>query len=186
MFIIVYSVFAGIAQGGYVLPLYCCWRYFEPKEKAKVAGVLLSAYALAPIPNSFLALKIINPHNVKEQELPDGRKFFPDDVAKNLPHFLKVFSIMIFCLGFLGVFFIKEPIEVKEIDGREDKAFTLLTTEKSSLEVSSGLNSSEMGRVGRRKRGVNFKKSTIRKMRCSDLKIFKDKHFSERIFHHVN
>lgn len=180
IFIFVYGIFAGIAQGGYVLPLYCCWRYFEPSEKAKVAGVLLSAYALAPIPNSFLALKIVNPDDVKEIELPDGRKFFPADVANNVPFFLRVFSVMIFCLGMLGVMFIKEPIDIENLEilsnGKSEN------TDKSNLMLTVG--ESSLGNELRQKNepGIKFKKSKIRRMKCSDLKIFKNKHFLNAYF----
>lgn len=189
LFIFVYGAFAGISQGGYVLPLYCCWRYFHPSKKTIISGILLSAYALAPIPNSFLALKLVNPDNVREIELPDGRKFFPEDVAKNVPFFLRTFAIMVFSLGVFGILFIKEPIEINESEEQQRSmaSQTLLTATQSDDLSESVLklnNSGGIGRIGPnvKKGKIRFKKSKIEKMKWSDLKIFKNKHFLNAYF----
>ena len=108
-FMPVYAVSAGIAQGGYVLPLYCCWRYFPAKYKARVSGVILSAYALAPIPSSALALWLVNPDNQPEIKTPEGY-FFGPEVARNVPRFLKIFSLGVFTVSFVGMLMILEPL----------------------------------------------------------------------------
>ena len=56
LFVATYAGPAGFSQGAIgILPLYCVWRYFKDNEKHKVSGFILSAYALAPIPLSYMA-----------------------------------------------------------------------------------------------------------------------------------
>ena len=124
IFVPVFSIFGGIAQGGcLILPLYCTWRYFKPKKKALVSGVLLSSYALSSVPSSILAVRIMNPKNM---EINDD-SYFPKTISDKFPIFLRVFAICLFCIGVLGIIFITEPqviIETldDEVNGRESRA----------------------------------------------------------------
>lgn len=127
IFIWVYSICGGIAQGGcIILPLYCGWRYFPASYKAKISGILLSAYALAPIPSSFVALYIINPHNKDADD--DG--YFPDDVAENVPDFFRVFAVGSFVFGMIGVFLITEPLPVSQKEEERLKMKKLMKGKK--------------------------------------------------------
>lgn len=191
IFIPLYGTLCGIAQGGYVLPLYCCWRYFKPGGKAIVAGVLLSAYALAPIPTSYLALKLVNPDDIDQVVLPDGRKMFPAEVADNVPFFMRVLSAVVFTVGMTGVMMIKEPISSNEIDS------SMLTINASDSYVASqddmdeplnnndGTNTTveETGRRFTFTQEVHFQESAvIEKFKLSDLKIFTNPNFLNTYF----
>jgi MFS family permease len=114
LFLLVYAVPGGIAQGALViLPLYCAWRYFPDKHKGKISGIILSAYALAPILTSFIAQRIINPNDVDVVTV-DGKKYFPQDVANQVPKFIRTFCIICLGLGLLGVCLIVEPLSEEE------------------------------------------------------------------------
>ena len=114
LFSLVYSVFGGSAQGGLaILPMYCCWRYFPESKKSIISGIILSAYALAPIGTSIIALKIINPDNVSPTK--DGEfSYFGPEVYMNVPRFLRTFGVFCFCLGIVGILMIMEPIPEEE------------------------------------------------------------------------
>jgi MFS family permease len=115
LFLPFYAVMGGIAQGGcIILPLYCGWRYFPPSYKPKISGILLSAYALAPILSSSLAKFIVNPDDLEEYvlypNLEPSVKYFPNEVANNIPKFLLYFGIGSFSLGMIGVLLIQDPL----------------------------------------------------------------------------
>lgn len=118
LFLAIYPLFGGVAQSGcIILPLYCAWRYFPAKYKAKISGILLSAYALAPIPSSIIALYIINPKNMDA----DDEGFFPDEVAKKMPNFFRIYSIGSFIFGMAGVFMIIDPLPVNQEEEERKK-----------------------------------------------------------------
>lgn len=118
IFIWIYAIFGGIAQGGCtILPLYCGWRYFPAEYKTRISGILLSAYALAPIPSSFLALYIINPKNIDAND--DG--YFPAEVAEKLPDFYRYFGLGMMIFGLIGVFLITEPLPINQKEEEELK-----------------------------------------------------------------
>jgi len=109
------------------LPLYCGWRYFPPEYKPRISGILLSAYALAPIFSSIVAKRIINPDNLSPSILyPDiepKAKYFPPAVADNIPKFFTVFGLGTLALGTLGILLITDPLPTCE---EEDKEFQKL------------------------------------------------------------
>ena len=111
LFCLLYGLLGGSGQGGlYILPLYCCWRYFPPSYRSIISGTILSAYALAPFGTSMIALMIVNPENkapVKSGEF----SYFQEDVFRNFPRFLRVFGTFCFILGMLGILLIIEPLD---------------------------------------------------------------------------
>lgn len=116
VFKVIYGLSGGFCQGALmILPLYCCWRYFDPKHKATVSGIILSAYAIAPIFTSVLALKICNPGNLQQETVVDSMdqdiKVFPDEVGQNVPQFLRYFGVFCWVMGMTGVSLIQEPID---------------------------------------------------------------------------
>lgn len=128
IWVVVYALLGGIAQGAcVVLPLYCGWRYFEPKYKALISGIKLSAFALAPIPMSFFAIYIINPNNIEEPKPEEGvPAYYPKSVADNVPTFILIFSVGFFFIGMLGVLMITEPLSTTpEEDIEKEKQYIL-------------------------------------------------------------
>jgi MFS family permease len=108
-FIFCYAIPGGTAQGALmVLPLYCAWRYFPASKKPLISGIILSAYALAPILSSFVSHRLINPENIDVVEV-DGTKVFPQEIADRTPNFIRVFTAVCFVLGTFGVLLIVEP-----------------------------------------------------------------------------
>ncbi len=72
-FIFCYAIPGGTAQGALmILPLYCAWRYFPPNRKPLISGIILSAYALAPILSSYVSHRLINPENIDVVEVDGG------------------------------------------------------------------------------------------------------------------
>lgn len=128
IFIIMYALIGGIAQGFCViLPLYCTWRYFEPKHKALISGIKLSAFALAPIPMSFIAIFIINPEDIEEPLSKNGEDvYFPKEVSDNVPKFILTFSIGFFLVGILSVALITDPLPVTPEEDIEKKKNQIL------------------------------------------------------------
>ena len=114
----------GIAQGGCtILPLYCGWRYFPPEYKPRISGILLSAYALAPIFSSLIAKRIINPDDYQPSVLyPDTEpkaKYFPPAVANNIPTFFCYFGIGTLILGTIGILLITTPLPTCEEEEKD-------------------------------------------------------------------
>lgn len=108
VFLAAFAIPGGLCQGALmVLPLYCAWRYFNPLHKPRISGVILSAYALAPIFTSLLAHDIINPHNADV----DSAGYFSPDVASNVPSFMRTFGLCCLACGLVGVALILEPTQ---------------------------------------------------------------------------
>lgn len=196
LFLPIYAALGGIAQGGcIILPLYCGWRYFPASYKTKISGILLSAYALAPIASSFIALYIVNPHN----EPADKSGIFPESVARNVPKFLKFFGVGSFIFGMIGVILIKDPFPTsreeemelsknnsksKESDSSDYENFATKDRKESSKtnEINDSLNAPDMRDEIKSVEKVKMVKTKIQPMQCSDLGIFKDKYFLHVFF----
>ena len=115
-FAIIYAGFGGTAQGGLIiLPLYCCWRYFPLKYKGVVSGTIMSAYALGPVGSSFIVIKLMNPDNL-EPVLEGDTRYFPQEVYRNVPTFLRTFGLVCFVAGLIGIALIWEPFEEEDLD----------------------------------------------------------------------
>jgi len=116
LFGVVFGLSGGAAQGALlILPIYCCWRYFEERHKPKVSGTVLSAFAVAPLLTSQIALFAINPSNAKQTVVEaDGAQYFDTQIANRVPFFLRMFSIVCALMGCLGTLMILDPIESKE------------------------------------------------------------------------
>ena len=109
IFIFAYAIPGGFAQGALIiLPLYCAWRYFSPVHKGKISGIILSAYALAPIISSVAASRIINPSDVDVVKI-DGKNYFPKEIADNVPRFIRSFATICVSIGLFGIVLILEP-----------------------------------------------------------------------------
>ena len=119
LFALAYALPGGTAQGALtVLPLYCAWRYFPDNKKPLISGIILSAYALAPILSSFISQRMINPDNIDVIEV-DGQKYFPQDIADRTPNFIRTFACISFVLGTIGILMIIEPT-VDDDEGHND------------------------------------------------------------------
>lgn len=139
MFALIYGIFGGVAQGGLIiLPLYCCWRYFDKKYRSIVSGIILSAYALAPIGTSIIALNIVNPNNIAP--VKNGEfSYFNADVYKNVPSFIRTFGVICFVAGSIGILMIQEPYEMG--DGMDDFMMEMSEDNKSHVMRLSHQNS---------------------------------------------
>ena len=51
---------------------------------------------------------IINPDNV-DVIVIDGKKYFPKEIADNVPRFIRTFALFCLTIGTLGVLMIREP-----------------------------------------------------------------------------
>ena len=111
LFAVVYGIFGGMAQGGLgILPIYCCWRYFPKSYSGIISGTILSAYALAPLGTSVIALNIINPENLPATK--QGKySYFTSEVYSNVPKFMIVFGFFCLTLGLLGCCLVLEPLD---------------------------------------------------------------------------
>lgn len=200
VFLPIFAVTGGMAQGGcIILPLYCGWRYFPASYKTRISGILLSAYALAPIASSFIALYIVNPDNIKADK--DG--VFPKEVAKNVPKFLKIFGAGALVFGMLGVLLIFDPYptsleeEMKmkrkkaEVENDEVDSSEYSKHEERKLEevmnphdnmINDTLDMSDLNEASLAVEKVKMVKTTIEPMKGSDFLIFKDRYFLHVFF----
>lgn len=128
-FSILYGLSGGISQGALmVLPIYCCWRYFPISHKSRVSGIVISSYAVSPFFTSVIALWTINPNNERQTLVGgDGRHYFQESVAMNVPYFLRVFAVVCLAIGFLGILFIFDPLMKEE----QKDAYQIAMTDKS-------------------------------------------------------
>lgn len=175
VFAAVYGIFGGIAQGGLlILPLYCCWRYFDKKYRSVVSGAILSAYALAPIGTSIIALKIINPDNESPVK---GNEFFyfTAEVYNNVPSFMRTFGLICFAAGTIGILMIQEPYEVGE--NMEDYMMEMSEDNKSYVLRLSRQNSPqavEEAERAKRLKSIQIRKGEyeIQPLRMTDFQVF--------------
>lgn len=201
IFLPIYAILGGLAQGGcLILPLYCGWRYFPPSYKTKISGILLSAYALAPILSSFIALYIVNPNDEK----PNDSGVFPKEVANNVPKFMQIFGVGALILGMIGVIMIRPPYpttreEENELNKKKKKAVDRpsegvdssdyenfnskkLHGESFGNEINNSLNTPDLREEAQTVEKVIMVKTKIQPMKLSDLKIFGDFYFLHVFF----
>ena len=57
---------------------------------------------------SYIAYRVINPNNVDVVEI-DGKKYFPKEIADNVPSFVRTFALFCLTIGTIGVLLIVEP-----------------------------------------------------------------------------
>ena len=145
LFAIIYGFSGGTSQGALlILPIYCCWRYFAAKHKAKVSGMVLSAYALSPLFTSFLALYAINPDNLRQTDIADnGKKYFPEEVAHRVPDFLRLFGIVCAVVGYTGTFMMLEPLTFED-EIMESNAFEMAILDSGAEGGKSPASPQEM------------------------------------------
>ena len=149
IFCIVYGVSGGLSQGALmILPLYCGWRYFREKYKPRIAGILVSAYAIAPLFMSQIALYLINPNNEREvQDEVTKQFYFEESVAQNVPYFLRFFGIFCFVLGLAGVFLIWEPVEgIVDLENAVMKATALGMGSNRAEEIKANMLAKREGK----------------------------------------
>lgn len=134
LFAFIYGMSGGTSQGALlILPIYCCWRYFDKIHKPKVSGAVLSAYALSPLFTSYLALYAVNPHNESQTLLgDDGKHYFTEEVAMRVPGFLRMFGVVCAIIGYLGTFMVLEPIVEKKGGNEYEMALLSSTLPKDS------------------------------------------------------
>ena len=71
----------------YFVPLVCGWEYY-PKRKGFVSGLIMCGFGMGAFAFGFISTAIANPNNEK----PGDDKYFPRDVADNVP---KMFQICV-------------------------------------------------------------------------------------------
>ena len=78
-----------------------------------MTGFIVSAFAISPLPMSYLALYLVNPDNLEPDTKVPGQDdlIFGEEVANKVPYFLRVFSAVCFILGIIGVLMILDPID---------------------------------------------------------------------------
>ena len=93
-----------------------------------MTGFIVSAYAIGPIPLSYLAFYLINPNNLKADTKIPGRNdlIFGKEVAENVPYFLRVFSGVCFVIGMIGVALILDPLHENQTLFEDSKEIELL------------------------------------------------------------
>ena len=105
-FTFIYAIGCGICQSGcIILPLYCGWRYFPARMKARVSGFVLCAVGLALLFNSYLAENLINPRG----ELPLESGYYSEEVAAKLPDYLFYNCFVSFVFAVAGILMILRP-----------------------------------------------------------------------------
>jgi MFS family permease len=123
LFCLFFSLGNCFATGGFMyLSLYCLWRYFEPKHRGLLSGLVMSSYAIYPMVSSTISFCIVNPENVAPHE---GTDYFPEEVAERFPHFVRMLAVFYCVTGILGLAIIVEPFEnVKTSNEIEATNFT--------------------------------------------------------------
>ena len=78
-----------------------------------MTGFIVSAFAISPLPMSYLAFYLVNPNNLKQDTKVPGQDelIFGKQVAENVPYFLRVFSCVCFLIGLIGIAMVLDPIE---------------------------------------------------------------------------
>ena len=119
LFAVIYGFSGGTSQGAlFILPVYCCWRYFDARHKAKISGIVISAYAISPLFTSFFALYVINPGNSRQSDISDDSKYyFSEDVARRVPVFLRMFGVLCAVVGYGGTLMVMDPL-TQDMEGR--------------------------------------------------------------------
>ena len=82
LYAVVYPIGIGIS---YFPAMICGWEYF-PERKGFVSGLILCGFGLGAFVFGFISTALANPKNEK----PGDDKFFPRDVADNVPKMLQV------------------------------------------------------------------------------------------------
>lgn len=109
VFSLLFSVANAFPSGGFMyVSLYCVWRYFSPKSKGILSGIVMSSLALFPVITSNIAFRIINPENNSTK----GEKadIFPWEVAARFPGFIRSLAYFYFVVGIIGCALILEPL----------------------------------------------------------------------------
>lgn len=119
VFSVLFSVANAFPSGGFMyVSLYCVWRYFSPKAKGLLSGIVMSSLALFPVVTSNIAFHIINPDNSSTQGGKNG-DIFPPEVASRFPGFIRSLAYFYFVVGIIGCALILEPL-AKEIETTEN------------------------------------------------------------------
>ena len=189
-FVAVLSAGGGLASGGYLIQVYCVWRYFSPELRPLINGLIYSAAGLAPILSSFIALEVINPEDSKA----DINGLFPASVAKNVPFYFKFFAGFVAVSGIVGVLLITEPVkpglETPDLDqkgttlteakrsttSRYSRADTIQLVDPKTIIESEGTETSNDSRT--RQRGNSSQKSKRERLRKSITNLSKRPSFN--------
>ena len=112
MFILWYSVVAGVGFGlNYNLPLKVAWSYF-PKHQTLVSGIILSCYSINAIIACTISTQIVNPDNappeVKVHIGHSVESFYEHDSeqVKQLSKMLTRLAEIIMCLFVISLPFL--------------------------------------------------------------------------------
>ena len=64
LFLVLYGIVPPFISGiVYMLPIHCCWAYF-PEHKAKVTGVINTAFGFSASLFNYISTLLVNPDNL--------------------------------------------------------------------------------------------------------------------------
>ena len=126
IFIIIYGIIFPFILGiAFYIIIIILWNYYK-ENKGLITGYYHSLVGIGSFVNNYIMLFLINPKNIHPIKDKDGNKYFPNDVALNVPNGIRYFSLIIFIGGSIGYLLIQIPkisykkrlssIEEKEIE----------------------------------------------------------------------
>ena len=87
-------------------PLACGWEWL-PERKGLVTGIILGAFGFSSFIFSPIAQAIVNPGNLKPEELDDGRIVYSAKISSNVPKMFRLMCLCLLCLGFIAVVLVR-------------------------------------------------------------------------------
>ena len=117
-FAILYPIGIGLC---YLTPLACGWEWV-PERKGLVTGVILGAFGFGAFVFSLIAQAVVNPENVRAEELVDGRLIYSPEIASRVPKLMYVLAASFGGLGALATMLVRrnptfvEQVKVSAID----------------------------------------------------------------------
>lgn len=79
-----------------------------PHQKGRVMGLVISGVALNVLFWSTLIIKIVNPKNLK----PNDLKIFPKEVADNFTQFILIFNMCNLLMGLIGTYLLRDVSKI--------------------------------------------------------------------------
>ena len=120
--------FIAVTGGYQYICIYCAWRYFEDTHKPFINSFMLTAISFFPLASSNIAYFIINPQNVP---FDSNTQLFPKEISDRLPFFLRVMGTVFFSMILIGMFLIRDPIQIPASEGENQaKVVSNISDEK--------------------------------------------------------
>ena len=86
---------------------------------------------------SYLALYIINPNNLEPDTKIEGQEelIFGEEIAKNVPKFMRIFAAVCFVIGVIGVILVVDPLEDDDDDDNNNSNTKNQNDQSKSKEI---------------------------------------------------